>query len=103
MSQKKKKGKAPAPVVAPEVRTFAASRLRWAQNPADMNREHVQRWVLKPPNKKAARAGDTRAKSEADGTTQSFVACYSIVLACASERERMACVCLSKEEARRVA
>jgi hypothetical protein len=53
---------------------------------------------MKPPDKKATRAGDTRAKSKVNGTTQSFVACYSIVLAGASERERMACVCLSREE-----
>jgi hypothetical protein len=53
---------------------------------------------MKPPNKKAAREGDTLAKSKVNVTTQSFVACYSIVLAGASERERMACVCLSNVE-----
>ena len=39
----------------------------------------------KPPNKKAARAGEARAQSRVNGTTRSFVACYSIVLAGASE------------------
>jgi hypothetical protein len=53
---------------------------------------------MKP--KKAARASLARAKSEADGTTQSFVACYSIVLAGARECERLARVCLSREELR---
>ena len=52
----------------------------------------------KPPNKKAARASEARAQSRVNGTTQSFVACYSIVLAGASERERIARVCLSKQE-----
>jgi hypothetical protein len=52
----------------------------------------------KPSNKKGAGAGDTRAKSKADRMTQSFVACYPIALAGASESERMARVRLSREE-----